>query len=412
MNLAKKINVCRICKSKKLYHFLDLGKQPIPNGFLKKEQLILKENFFKLACFFCRSCGLVQLTHVVSPALMFKNYAYIPSGAKMMLNNFSNLAYQANHQIKLSKSSLCVDIGSNDGSLLKFFKAFEAKVLGIDPAQNLADVAIKAGIPTEVMMFNEKTADRIIKSHGKADIITATNVVAHIDNLHSLLKGILKLLKNGGIFITEFPYLLDLVAKNQFDTIYHEHLSYFSLKPWLKLISGYGFEIAAAQRLQIHGGSIRLTHRRRRLKHISRVVKYLVDLEARQGLHSAQGFEDFSKRIFNLKDQLRAALKNLKDQGKRVVGLGAPAKGNVLTSFFNIGVETLDYIVDSTPLKHGLFSPGKHIPIFPESRLLEDRPDYGLILAWNFSDEIIKKHEKFKKIGGKFIIPIPEVRII
>ncbi len=411
MSSAKKVNSCRICRSKKLFQFLDLGRQPIPNGFLRKENLYKKEFRYKLATLFCKNCRLVQLTHIVRPDIMFKNYAYIPSGAKMMMNNFSNLVYAANQRVKLSKS-FCVDIGSNDGSLLKFFKALDAKVLGIDPAQNLADVAIKAGIPTEVMMFDEKTADKIVKSHGRADIITATNVVAHINNLHSLFKGILKLLKDTGIFITEFPYLLDLIAKNQFDTIYHEHLSYFSLKPWLKLIEGYGFEIAEAQRIQIHGGSIRLTHRKKRLKRISRVVKYLMDLEAKQGLHDTQALEDFSKRIFTLRDELRSVLKNLKDRGKRVVGLGAPAKGNVLTNFFNIGTETLDYIVDSTVFKHGLFTPGKHIPIFPEEKLLEDKPDYGLCLAWNFSDEIIRKHRVFQKKGGKFIIPIPEVRII
>lgn len=414
MKAGRKVTKCRICSSKKLYKFLDLGKMPIPNGFLSSDQLSKKEPRYELACFYCENCGLVQLTYVVNPNTMFKNYVYIPSTAKVMMNNFSNLAYLANKKARFKNDDLVIDIGSNDGSLLKFFKNFGVRVLGIDPAENLVRIAIQAGIPTEPILFSKKSASLISKKYGNAKVITATNVVAHINNSHQLLQGVDVLLEKDGIFITEFPYLLDLVTKNQFDTVYHEHLSYFSLKPWINLLERYGFEIIEAQRVLVHGGSIRLTHKKKsgqtRVK--NRTVDYLISLEEEAGLYKKQVYDEFTQRILNLKDTLNRLLEDLKITGKRIVGLGAAAKGNVLTHFFDIGTEKLDYIADSVPYKHGLFTPGKHIPVVPEERVLEDMPDYALILAWNFANEIMEKHRMFKKRGGKFIIPIPGVRIV
>ncbi len=410
--LVKDLTRCRICLSRNLYKFLSLGSMPIPNGFLKKDQLSKKEEHFPLECFVCMDCYLVQLTCVVDPELMFKNYVYIPSTAKVMMNNFSNLAYLANQKVNLKGNDLVVDIGSNDGSLLRFFKNFGAKVLGIDPAENLAKIAIQSGIPTETRLFNKNSASFIFKKYGRAKVITATNVVAHIDDLHELMQGVEVLLDKNGIFITEFPYLLDLLTKNQFDTIYHEHLSYFSLKPWINLLDRYGFEIIEVQRVLVHGGSIRLTHRAKRGKIRNRTVGYLISLEEEAGLYEKKVYDQFTKRILNLRTVLNKLLKDLKAADKKIVGLGAAAKGNVLTHFFDIGTETLDYIADSTPYKHGLFTPGKHIPVVKEEKVLEDMPDYALILAWNFADEIMEKHKVFKKRGGKFIIPIPEVRIV
>lgn len=412
--LAKNLTRCRICLSRNLDKFLSLGSMPIPNGFLKKDQLSKKEEHFPLECFVCRDCYLVQLTCVVDPKIMFKNYVYIPSTSKVMMNNFSNLAYLANQKVNLEDNDLVVDIGSNDGSLLRFFKNFGAKVLGIDPAENLAEIAVQSGIPTETRLFNKNSASFMFKKYGRAKIITATNVVAHIDDLHQLIQGVEVLLDKNGIFVTEFPYFLDLVAKNQFDTIYHEHLSYFSLKPWINLLDRYGFEIIEAQRILVHGGSIRLTHRRksRQTRVKNSTVDYLISLEGEAGLYKKHVYGEFTKRIINLKDTLNRLLKDLKTANKRIVGLGAAAKGNVLTHFFDIGTETLDYIADSTPYKHGLFTPGKHIPVVKEEKVLEDMPDYALILAWNFADEIMEKHKVFKKRGGKFIIPIPEVKVV
>lgn len=385
---------------------------PLPNEFLSKDNLNKIEPFYDLNCLFCEDCGLVQLGTVVDPELMFKNYVYIPSTARVMMNNFSSLAYQASQRLKLNKKSLVLDIGSNDGSLLTFFKRQEAKVLGIDPAENLAKVAELQGIPTIVSLFEPILAKKIVKEHGRADVITATNVVAHIDNLDALFESVEIALKKNGLFITEFPYLLDLITKTEFDTVYHEHLSYFSLKPWVKLANRFGFEIIEARRLQIHGGSIRLFHRKKTRPQISKTVQYLISLEGSHRLYDTKRYIEFSSQVYSLRDEMTSLLASLKKKNKRIIGLGASAKGNILTNFFDIGPKTLAYIADSTSYKQGLHTPGKHILIYPEEKVLRDKPDYALILAWNFASEIMKKHEGFKKAGGKFIIPIPRVKVV
>lgn len=387
---------------------------PIPNGFLKAEDLNKKEPQYELACLYCPNCSLVQLSQIVNPDVMFSNYVYIPSASKSMMNNFATLSFYAHKKLSINSKSFIIDIGSNDGSLLKFFKNYEARVLGIDPAKNLAEVAILNGVPTEIGLFNTSLAKKVVKKYGQADLITATNVIAHIDNLDEVFSGLKILLKKDGVFITEFPYILDLMTKNQFDTIYHEHLSYFGLKSWNYFIEKQGFQIVDVSRLLIHGGSIRTVHKLKEKGSFknNRTVSYLTNLESQQGLSEKKAYQEFSIRVGNLKNKLNILLKKLKKQGNKIIGLGAPAKGNVLTNFFDIGTETLDYIVDSTPLKHGLFTPKKHIPIYPEEKVLIDQPDYALILAWNFKEEIMRKHKLFKKRGGKFIIPIPEIKIV
>lgn len=402
---------CRICKSTKLYRFLDLGLMPISNGFRKKEELKKKETKYELACFFCENCGLVQLTVVVDPKIMFKNYVYIPSTAKVMMNNFSNLAHQAFIDNNLGEHSMVMDIGSNDGSLLTFFKTYDCKVVGIDPAENIAKAAELNGVPTEIALFNSGFAKIVRKKYGQADVITATNVIAHIDNLHETFNGVDILLKKDGIFITEFPYLVDLVDKLEFDTIYHEHLSYFSLHAWKYLVEKSGFEICGVRRLQVHGGSIRITHRRKSSQKnpAKKTLEYLLDLEKQKNLDKKETYDVFSQKVSELKIELTKLINSLKKDGNKIIGYGAAAKGNVLTNFFNIGKNKLDYIADSTPYKQGLYTPGMNIPVYAENRLRKDKPDYILILAWNFADEIMEKQESF---CGRFIIPLPEVKII
>lgn len=405
---------CRICRSTKLYRFLDLGSMPIPNGFRKKEDLHKKETKYELACFYCENCGLSQLTVVVDPELMFKNYVYIPSTSKVMMNNFSSLAHQAFIEKKLGEKSVVFDIGSNDGSLLNFFKAYDCKVVGIDPAENIAKVAELNGVPTEVALFNSSLARKVTKKYGRADVITATNVIAHIDNLYEVFRGVDILLKKDGIFITEFPYMLDLYEKLEFDTIYHEHLSYFLLRPWKYLVDKCGFEICDVRRLQIHGGSIRITHRRKSTKRnpAKKTLDYLLGIEKQKKLDEKETYDLFRQRVIDLKGELTELIKSLKKEGNRLVGYGAAAKGNVLTNFFNIGKSELSYIVDSTPYKQGLYTPGMSIPVYAENRLQKDPPNYILILAWNFANEIMEKQESYREKGGKFIIPVPEVKII
>lgn len=405
---------CRICKSTKLYKFLDLGSMPIPNGFRKKEELSKREVKYELACYFCEKCGLVQLTIVVDPEIMFRNYVYIPSTSKVMMNNFSSLVHEAFIEKGLGETSMVIDIGSNDGSLLTFFKTYDCKVLGIDPAENIAKIAELNGVPTETVLFDSSSAKRIKKKYGRADVITATNVIAHIDNLYEMFKGVNVLLKKDGIFITEFPYLVDLIDKLEFDTIYHEHLSYFSLRSWKYMVEKCGFEICGLWRLQIHGGSIRLMHRRKSSKKnpAKKTIEYFLNVEEQKKLNRRGTYDLFSQKVNNLKKELTELINSLKKDGNRIIGYGAAAKGNVLTNFLNIGKDKLDFIVDSTPYKQGLFTPGMNIPVYAENRLQKEVPDYVLILAWNFANEIMEKQESYRARGGRFIIPLPEVKII
>ena len=410
----KFLNKCRICGSYKLFKFLNLGLMPIPNGFLKIEDTNKPENKYELSCLSCENCGLVQLSNIVNPDLMFKNYVYVPSISMMMMDHFRDLSLQIYNEFKLDRASLVVDIGSNDGSLLSFFKSYGTKVLGIDPAENLAKIAEMKGIPTEIRPFNLKNAKILKKKYGSADVITATNVVAHINDLHNFFKGISHLLSKNGVFITEFPYLLELIRGNEFDTIYHEHLSYFALRPWMQLVESNDFEIMKVQKLLIHGGSIRLTHKKasKRNRIAEHMVKNMISIEEKHGIYNKKTLSAFAYRVDTLKIELLNLLHSLKHKGKRIVGYGAAAKGNILTNYFDIGPEILDYIVDSTPYKQGLFTPGQHIPVYGETKLAIDKPDYALILAWNFAEEIVEKEKAFRKVGGKFIIPIPKVRII
>ena len=338
------LNKCRICGSRELFKFLNLGLMPIPNGFLKIEDTNKPEDKYELSCLSCENCGLVQLTNMVNPNLMFKNYVYVPSESKTMMNNFSNLSHQIFSTSKLGGKSLIVDIGSNDGSLLSFFKNYGTKILGVDPAENLAKIAEMKGIPTEIRSFNLKNAKILKKKYGSADVITATNVVAHINDLHNFFKGISHLLSKNGVFVTEFPYLLELIRGTEFDTIYHEHLSYFSLKPWITLVESYGFEIVNVQKLLIHGGSIRLTHKKegKRNRIAEHMVKNMISVEEKYGIYNKKTLSAFSYRVDTLKIELMNLLRHLKRKRKKIVGYGAAAKGNILTNYFNI--DLLQYI--------------------------------------------------------------------
>ena len=408
------VKKCRICHSSKLYKFLDLGRQPIPNGFRKKEDLGKVEHKYELACFYCEKCGLVQLTVVVNPEIMFKSYVYAASSTKTMMNNFSSLAYEACTGRKLGELSLAIDIGSNDGSLLTFFKSYDCKVVGIDPAENIAKVAELNGVPTEIAYFNDVTANKVRKKYGQADVICATNVIAHTNDLYGVFKGVNTLLKKDGTFITEFPYLPDLVEKLEFDTIYHEHLSYFALKPWKYLVEKNGYEICDVRRLSILGGSIRLTHRRKNGQRnpAKKTIEYLLNIENQKELYDKKTYDTFAGKVYGLKKDFNELINSLKKDGKRIAGYGAAAKANVLTNFFGIGRDKIDFIVDGTPFKQGLFTPGMNIPVYAEGHLQKKMPDYAIIFAWNFVNEILEKQETYLARGGKFIIPLPEIKII
>lgn len=406
-----KLKVCRACDSNNLLLFLQLGPTPVPNGFLKAHHRHKAESFYPLDVCFCRDCGLVQLAHVVSPNVMFKNYVYIPSTSLTMRNHFAYMAKQASKLTNANKEDLVLDIGSNDGTLLKSFRSLGMKILGVDPAENLAKKANAEKIRTINALFTKEIAEKIKRKFGEAKIITATNVVAHVHDLHNFLEGIKILLSDDGLFIVEFPYLIDLIQKIEFDTIYQEHLSYFSITPFEKLLKKHDLYLVDVQRMSIHGGSVRVFISKKLRKSSTRVKK-LLQLETRKKITDAQTYLEFGRKVDKVRHELVQLLWKLRLKNKKIVGYGASAKGNIILNYCRIGPETLDYIVDSIPYKQNKFTPGTHIPIYPEVKLLQDQPEYTLLLAWNFADEIIKKQTEYRKKGGKFILALPKLKII
>lgn len=409
---VERIKRCRFCEKSGLKIFLKLRPMPKPNAFLTSPHE--KESLYPLQICRCIFCGLVQLTHMVNPQEMFSNYLYMSSMSQMMLRHFEDSAVKLVSYNSTKDKPLVIDIGSNDGSFLKAFQRQNVNVLGVDPAKNIAKKAQNEGVPTYNDFFSKKTARHIKKKYGSADLIVGTNVFAHIDDLGDTLEGVDLLLKNNGILVMEFPYLVDLIENNEFDTIYHEHRYYFLLKPLARILRQNGFEIFDCERFSIHGGTIRLYVKRIRDTRytVSDKVDNLYKKEIKKKMYIQKTYDDFAKRIYKMRDDLLKVLHLLKSQNKRIIGYGASAKGNVLLNFCGIGPELIDYIVDSTPHKQGLFTPGTHIPVLPEDQLLKDKPDYALLLIWNFKEEVFKKQKKFLANGSKFIIPVPRVEII
>lgn len=407
-DVYERIN-CRACKGTDLHKFLDLGEMPIPNGFRDPYDKS-PEIKYPLAVNVCKTCWMVQLTHVVSPEIMYKNYSYIPSTSKTMLEHFERLARGVIFKSKLAPDDLVLDIGSNDGTLLSFFKDNGHRVLGIDPASNLSQVARKKGINTIDDLFSSKLARELVDCKLKPKAITATNVFAHVDDLNDFCDGISALLHPDGFFVVEVPYLPDLICGNEFDTIYHEHLSYFSLTPLINLFRAHDLIIVDVEKILVHGGSVRVfaVKENRWYSQYESVGKTLQEETA---FNHIETFDAFAGRVEAIRLGLMSTLDHIKAQDQRIIGYGAPAKGNVLLNYCGIGPDILDYIVDSIPQKQGKRTPGTSIPIESEWYLEVDDPDYALLLAWNFKEEILEKQKEFRANGGKFIIPIPNVSI-
>lgn len=407
-----KIKSCRICGGSRLYKFLDLGSMPPPNGYLTKVELKQKEYHYPLDVCLCRDCFHVQLYHIVPSEIMFKNYLYIPSTSQTLLQNFASIASELVEKYHPKKGSLVIDIGSNDGTLLSYFKAKEMEVLGIDPATNLVTVARLKGVETINDFFSEKLARELVKKYGKAKIITATNSFAHINDLNNYCQGLNILLDKDGVAFLEFPYLLDLLGKNEFDTIYHEHLSYFSVLPLTVLFKNNNLKILDIVHTPIHGGSIRVyLGTKNTIYKPSNSYREFIKEEKLRKIDQMGTYDEFARRVKVIKRDLVAFLKRLKKQGKTIVGYGASAKGNVLLNYCGINKNIIDYVVDSIPFKQGRFTPGTHLPIYPEGRLLEDQPDYALLFSWTFLEEILNKQRLYRERGGQFIITIPYLRI-
>lgn len=408
-----KLERCRICKNEKLEKMLDLGEMPLANSFLDKNQLSQREIFYPLRVVWCESCSLLQIDEIVPPEILFKDYIYVSGTSEALRKHFEGLATEVVNNFKLNSESLVIDIGSNDGTLLKEFKKHHFKVLGIEPAVNISKMAQKNGIKTINNFFSEDIAKKIIRDNGKVDAITATNVVAHTNDLDDLLKGVSYLLKDDGVFVIEVPYLVDLLESGEFDTIYHEHLSYFAVRPLKKFFEEHDFKIINVERVKIHGGTIRIFVTKKKSRYnINKNVNQLVSLEIKKGLNKETVYRKFAERIEKLKEDLVNLLQKLKSENKKVIGYGAAAKGNTLLNYYNIRPELIEFIADLSPMKQNKFTPGTHIPVYSPDKIYESKPDYMLILAWNFTDEILKQQLKFKEMGGKFIIPVPEIKIV
>ena len=403
---------CIVCESTRVELFLDLGATALANKFLTREELNRPEPAYPLQVGFCHSCTHIQLMDHVPPSEMFMDYLYISSASDTLTAHLKELSDVVVERYRLGPSHLVMDIGCNDGTLVRGFARHGVKTLGVDPAENLARLAARDGIERYVGFFNAQTAWEIVSRWGQASAITATNTFPHIPALRDFVEGITHALAPGGVFVIETHYLLDLLEQGAFDTIYHEHVSYWALRPMTRLFERVGMQVVEVERLPIHHGQLRVFVQRKGEGRVQPSVADLVALERARGLERLETYHQFARATLANKQRLRDTLSRLKAQGKRIAGYGAPAKGNTLLSFLELGPDLIDYIADKSPLKQGRYTPGTHIPVVPPQRLLEDQPDYVVLLAWNFADEVLAQQAEYRRRGGAFILPLPEVRFI
>jgi len=405
-------NPCIVCGNRSVEQFLDLGSTPLANKFLSQDKLGAPEPSYPLRAGFCHTCGHVQLTEVVPPPAMFEDYLYISSASDTLKAHLWDLSDIVTQRHKLTATELVVDIGCNDGTLLSGFKRHGVRTLGVDPAKNLAQFTDKLGIDRHIGFFNSKAAVELKQKYGPANAITATNTFPHIPALQDFVQGLQTMLAPGGVFVIEAHYLIDILDQGAFDTVYHEHVSYWALGPICRLFERHGMEVVNAERLALHHGQLRVFVQRKGEGQVLPGVKEILDAERQRGLDQFAAFESFARDVQRIKMELTQTISDLRRQERRVVGYGAPAKGNTLLCYLELGTDKIEYIADKSPLKQGLFTPGLHVPVVAPDQLLKDQPDYVLLLAWNFADEILEQQAEYRRRGGKFIIPVPRVRVI
>ena len=403
---------CMLCRAPEVEEFLDLGATALANQFLAAAEINDDEPKYPLRVGFCHACRHVQLTESVPPREMFENYLYISSASDTLKNHLWSLSDQLVERYNLGAPDLVIDIGCNDGTLLRGFQRRGVRPLGVDPAQNLAAFTDGSGIERYTELFTADAAKEIAARWGRAALVCATNTFPHIQNPADFVDGIKAVLKPGGVLVIEMHYLLDMIEQVAFDTIYHEHVSYWALGPMKRFFEEHGMSVVDAERVPLHHGQLRVHVQRRGEGTVHPGVDNVLANERAAGLEHFPTYRKFAERARRIKRDLHETLSDLWRKRERVAGYGAPAKGNTLLGFLEIGPELLPYIVDRSPLKQGLFTPGTHIPVVAPERLLTDQPDYVLLLAWNFVDEIVAQQAEYRKRGGKFMVPVPEVRIL
>ncbi len=408
------LNQCRLCNSKKLFKFLDLGSHPPSDQFKEKKELKNPTIYYPLEVYSCLNCGFKQLNYVVEPKILYQqNYPYESSLTKQGKKHYGEFAQSIIKEFNLEDNDLAVDIGSNTGVLLQAFKKKKLKIAGIDPAANICKIANKRGIPTVNSFFNSYAVNKVLKKYGKAKVVTGTNVFAHVNDLNSFVKNIKKLLdKKKGIFVIEVPHFLHLIKYLEYDTIYHEHLSYITVKPLIRFFKKFNLEIIDVQQRDIHGGSIRVFVSARCNYKIKNSVLKICKLENKAKLNYKNTLINFQKKVIQNRIELTLLLSKLKKMKKKIIILSAPAKGMTLLNYCKIDKDIVDFATEKSSIKQGLYTPGANIPVYSDDKILKSKPDYALLLAWNFSKEIIKNNVKFFKKGGKFIVPIPKIKII
>jgi SAM-dependent methyltransferase len=403
---------CRSCGSEQGELILDLGIQPLANNLLRAEDLGKPEPRFPLRLAVCSSCWLMQILEIVPPVDLFSEYLYFSSFSSTLLQHAREAATRYVGEFQLSRQSLAVEVASNDGYLLQNFVAAGVGSLGIEPATNIAKVAREKGIETIGEFFRIELAQRLAKENRQADLILGNNVFAHVPDTNGFVGALHALLKGSGSIVLEFPYGVDLIEHAEFDTIYHEHVFYFTLTPLIPLFQRHGLEIWRVERIPIHGGSLRLFAAHHGAKPVEASVGRLLQEEKEKGVASARYYENFANQVLKLKNDLCSLIRRSKSEGKTVAAYGASAKGSTLLNFYGLDAESLDFVADRSTHKQGRFTPGTHIPIVGPEALVERKPDYTLLLTWNFAEEILQQQAEYRREGGKFIVPIPQVKVV
>jgi hypothetical protein len=411
-NVYKVNTRCRICKSQRLLLWLDLGEQPLANSFLREENLSDVEPRYPLRVYYCENCSLSQLIDIVNPEVLFRNYIYFSSHMPRVSEHWRRYAEEVVRNFAPSRDDFVVEIGSNDGVLLGAIKELGARILGVDPAHNIAQLANSRGITTLPEFFSAALARQIVERYGRARSVIANNVVAHIDDHQDLLTGVCDLMEADGVFVFEAPYLVDMFENLTFDTIYHEHMSHLCLYPLIKLLDQFALDIFDAKTFPIQGNSIRIYACKQGKRKIQPSVACLLKREERLSLHRPEPYSDLALKISGLRDEVRSQIYKFKNRGKRIAAYGAPAKGNTLLNYFGIGAEIIDFATEELKSKIGLYTPGMHLPVVDIQWARKKPPDYYLLLAWNYKDAVLAKEAEFLSRGGKFIMPVGQTRII